>query len=100
VARNLGDLRRTADEFAFIEESDPRGFNINSWVMWLNRERWIDPLTVWHYDKGTIGFADGHAIVHTWVDPRTIRMSREQVFDTDATMNPDYQYLRARWRTE
>ncbi|MBI5862960.1 MAG: prepilin-type N-terminal cleavage/methylation domain-containing protein [Planctomycetes bacterium] len=93
-------IRKTADAFSFIEESDPRGVNMNSWVMWLQRERWIDPLTVWHYDKSTIGFVDGHAIVHAWQDPRTIRMSADQIFDTDATGNVDYRYLLARWSTQ
>ncbi len=97
VARRTTQLRRPGESFAFIEEADPRGVNMNSWVMWLNREQWIDPLTVWHYNKSTIGFADGHAIVHLWLDSRTIRMSREQVFNTDARDNADYQYLKARW---
>jgi prepilin-type N-terminal cleavage/methylation domain-containing protein/prepilin-type processing-associated H-X9-DG protein len=97
VARRTSQLRRPADSLAFVEESDPRGFNINSWVMWLQQERWIDPLTVWHNNRSTIGLADGHAIVRAWVDQRTIRMSMEQVFDADATDNADYRYLRQRW---
>jgi prepilin-type N-terminal cleavage/methylation domain-containing protein/prepilin-type processing-associated H-X9-DG protein len=100
VLRRLSQLRRPSDSFAFVEESDPRGFNINSWVFWLNQERWIDPLTVWHYNKGTIGYADGHAVVHQWLDRRTLRMSREQTFDTDATNNPDFRFLRAQWNPQ
>jgi prepilin-type N-terminal cleavage/methylation domain-containing protein/prepilin-type processing-associated H-X9-DG protein len=100
VLRRLTQLRRPADSVAFVEESDPRGFNINSWVLWLNQDRWIDPLTVWHYNKGTIGFADGHAIVHTWVDPRTIHMSEQQIFDAEAQNNEDFRYLRTRWNPQ
>ena len=27
---------------------------------------WTDPLAMWHNAKSTIGFADGHAEMHTW----------------------------------
>lgn len=97
VAYRTTQLRKPGDSFAFVEESDPRGFNINSWVMWLSAAAWIDPLTVWHLNKGTIGFVDGHAIVRTWVDPRTIEMSRKQDIDSDATNNEDWKWLRQRW---
>jgi prepilin-type N-terminal cleavage/methylation domain-containing protein/prepilin-type processing-associated H-X9-DG protein len=97
VARRMSELWRPADCFAFLEEADPRGLNMNSWVMWLNHPEWIDPLTVWHDDKGTIGFADGHAAIHTWVDRRTIRMSENQQFNQPANGNADYQWLRERW---
>jgi len=97
VPRLLSQLWRASDNFAFVEEADPRGFNINSWVMWLNRPEWIDPLTVWHQNTGTIGFADGHAAIHKWEDRRTIRMSEDQQFSTPANGNRDYQWLRERW---
>jgi prepilin-type N-terminal cleavage/methylation domain-containing protein/prepilin-type processing-associated H-X9-DG protein len=97
VVRRMTDLWRPADNYAFVEESDPRGLNINSWVLYLNREQWVDPLTVWHGDQGTIGFADGHAEVHRWMDRRTVNMSRDQLFGQLANNNPDYRYLRKRW---
>lgn len=100
VLTRLSQLRRAGDSFAFVEESDPRGFNINSWVFWLNQERWIDPLTVWHFNRGTIGFADGHAAVRTWVSQSTIDLSTQQLFDIDATNNPDFRYLRQRWNPQ
>lgn len=96
-AKRMGDLWRPADNFAFLEESDPRGLNIDSWVMYMTQERWIDTLTVWHGNEGTIGFADGHALLHRWEDPRTLRMSRDQVFSADATGNADYRFLKKRW---
>ncbi len=96
-AKRMGDLWRPADSFAFVEESDPRGLNIDSWVLYYTQDRWIDTLTVWHDNEGTVGFADGHAVLHRWEDPRTLRMSREQVFATDATNNADYKFLKKRW---
>ncbi len=98
AAKRMGDLWRPSDNFTFLEESDPRGFNINSWVMWLDKPRWIDPLTVWHGDLGTIGFADGHAVIHKWEDRRTIDMAASQSFDLPAKDNRDYEWLHERWR--
>jgi prepilin-type N-terminal cleavage/methylation domain-containing protein/prepilin-type processing-associated H-X9-DG protein len=97
VARRLSQLWRPADNYAFLEEADPRGLNMNSWVMWLNRREWIDPLTVWHDDTGTIGYADGHAAIRRWEDRRTIRMSENQQFSQPATGNRDYEWLKERW---
>lgn len=95
--KRMSELWRPQDNFAFIEESDPRGLNIHSWVMYISQQRWIDPLTVWHVEQSTIGFADGHALLHRWVDRRTVRMSRDQVFGADASNNADWQFLRSRW---
>lgn len=97
LSTRVTDIVRAGDSFAFLEESDPRGCNEGSWVMYLDHPQFIDILTVWHYDKGTLGFVDGHAIVRKWVDPRTIAMSRTQAFWADGTNNPDYEYLRTHW---
>ncbi len=86
------------ENFAFLEESDPRGCNEGSWVMWLDHPQWIDTLTVWHGSLGTLGYADGHASIHKWEDKRTIDMSANQQFNSTAKDNLDYQYLRGRWR--
>lgn len=95
--KKISELFRPSDSFAFVEESDPRGLNIHSWVMYYTQQRWIDPLTVWHSDQSTIGYADGHAALHRWEDRRTVNMSREQQFDLPALNNPDWRYLHDRW---
>lgn len=97
VPRLLSQLWRPSDNFAFLEEADPRGFNINSWVMLLDQAQWIDPLTVWHDNAGNIGFADGHAAIHRWEDRRTIRASADQQFNAPANGNRDYEWLKSRW---
>lgn len=96
-AKKLSQLWRPSDNFAFLEEADPRGLNMNSWVMWLNQPRWIDPLTVWHDDTGTIGYADGHAAIRRWEDRRTVRIAENQQFDQPANGNRDYTWLYERW---
>ncbi len=97
AARRVDQLWKSAEHFAFLEESDPRGLNMGSWVMFISTPQWIDPLTVWHDDRGTIGFTDGHGEIHTWKDRRTINMSRLQQFNQSAAGNADYQWLRERW---
>jgi prepilin-type N-terminal cleavage/methylation domain-containing protein/prepilin-type processing-associated H-X9-DG protein len=97
AARRVNQIRWPSESFAFIEESDPRGVNMGSWVMYLYVEEWIDILTVWHQNRGTIGFVDGHAIVHTWQDGRTIKLCEEQIFYYDAKDSLDWRYLKDRW---
>jgi hypothetical protein len=85
------------EKVIFLEESDFRGVNMDSWVMHIDIEKWVDPLTVWHKDAGTLGYADGHAEVHKWESRQTIEMSRNQQLDTDCPGNPDWAYLAAAW---
>lgn len=97
VTKVTSAIRRPADKIVFVEESDPRGLNMGSWVMYLNREEWIDPLTVWHHGCSTLGFADGHAFVRRWVDPRTVKMSQQQQFYQQAQNNADWRYMKQSW---
>ncbi len=68
------EIKNPADTFVFVEEIDPRGWNMGSWV--VSRDfgnSWIDPLAIWHSkNRGTLGFADGSANMHTWVNQSTI----------------------------
>jgi len=97
VTERLSSITRPADKYVFAEESDPRGVNMNSWVMYLDHEQWIDPLTIWHDERSTIGFADGHAEIHAWQDERTIRMSREHEFWRPCPDSPDWEYMSRGW---
>ena len=61
-------------EFPDVEENDPRGYNINSWVIHTDgtdATGWGDPLTVWHTGKSNLGFADCHAETWSWSDETT-----------------------------
>jgi prepilin-type N-terminal cleavage/methylation domain-containing protein len=68
------EIKNPADTFVFVEEIDPRGWNMGSWV--VSRDfgnSWIDPLAIWHSkNRSTLGWADGSAIMHTWVNQSTI----------------------------
>lgn len=91
-------IRHPASKYVFLEESDPRGMNSGSWVMSLHKEAWIDPLTVWHDDKSTLGFADGHAEIHQWFEQETIDMSKNQQFWVNCPGSRDWKYMHDGWQ--
>ena len=97
VTERIVNIDFPTTKVVFLEESDFRGVNMNSWVMHLDEERWVDPLTVWHDDSSTLGYADGHAEVHHWQSRQTIEMSERQQLDTACPGNPDWAYLAAAW---
>ena len=69
---NLSQIRRPAATFVFIEEYDSRGFNENSfYVDDYPSSNWVDIPLPYHSRCGMISFADGHAQVWVWGDPRT-----------------------------
>jgi prepilin-type processing-associated H-X9-DG protein len=79
IAKKLAEIRNPGITYIFLEEADRRGWNVGSWVMNLNRtDQWVDPFAIWHNNKSTLGFADGHAEKHNWVDSSTIEMSEKQ----------------------
>jgi prepilin-type processing-associated H-X9-DG protein len=62
------ELKKPAEQYIFVEEMDTRGENIGSFQMNPRDKTWTDPLAMWHNNKSTLGFADGHAEMHTWRD--------------------------------
>jgi prepilin-type N-terminal cleavage/methylation domain-containing protein/prepilin-type processing-associated H-X9-DG protein len=81
-AKKLSQIKRPSSKYVFVEESDPRGINGGIWVVYPQKEEryWVDPLAIWHNNRSTLGFADGHAEMMTWVDGSTSEMSRSQPF--------------------
>jgi len=80
-ARIYSDIKKPATKYVFLEDIDPRGFNTGSWVMNFNPPRWVDPLAMWHNERSTIGFADGHAEMHRWNDRSFIVWCQKAMFD-------------------
>ena len=60
--------------FVFLEEEDPRGWNMNS-LMARAKDGWYDKVAAWHDNGATISFADGRAEYWKWRDPRTLIMA-------------------------
>ena len=67
-----GAIQKAYATFVFIEELDPRGYEINSFM--VNRypgNSWTDVPSNMHINAGIISFADGHAQIWPFSDPRT-----------------------------
>ena len=76
------EIKQPADRYVFIEEIDPRGYNMGSWVVNETGNSWIDPLAIWHNKQSTMSWADGRAERHRWVDKSTIELA-QRAFDGD-----------------
>jgi len=82
------DIKSPALKFVFVEESDPRGWNMGSWVVnHLPSNSWIDPVAVWHNKRSCISWADGHADKHKWVDNSTMEVALRAAWNLGNVFN-------------
>jgi prepilin-type N-terminal cleavage/methylation domain-containing protein/prepilin-type processing-associated H-X9-DG protein len=72
---SYAEIKAPALKYVFVEEIDPRGHNMGSWVMEPDGSRWIDPLAIWHNKRSTFSYADGSAEKHRWVNQLTMDMA-------------------------
>jgi prepilin-type processing-associated H-X9-DG protein len=87
--------------FAMVEDADWRGYNIGTWsVNWMGDSfRWRSPVPLWHFNVGSIAFADGHAELHKWTDPalifvgQTAAHGRQEVNWEGPTNGADYLFV-------
>ena len=75
-------LVHPSERFVWIEENDPRGENLGSWIMSpgrpetdFNGAQLIDSTANFHGNASTFNFADGHADSKKWVDGVMIKYS-------------------------
>jgi prepilin-type N-terminal cleavage/methylation domain-containing protein len=74
------EISRPSDKFVWVEENDPRGDNLGSWIM--NQAgtvangfvgfSWIDSPAAFHGTSSSFNWADGHSSMHKWVDAATL----------------------------
>ncbi len=83
------EIKKPADTFVFVEEIDPRGWNMGSWVVSKDfGNSWIDPLAIWHSkNRGTLGWADGSANMHMWINPSTIEIAERAAWGDTSVFN-------------
>jgi prepilin-type N-terminal cleavage/methylation domain-containing protein len=63
-----------SEGMAFLEESDPRDYNLGTWVVDVKpNPGWVDGFAIFHGIVTTVSFADGHAETHRWTDPAVIK---------------------------
>jgi len=72
LAKKMSNIKAAGNKVVFLENMDSRGWAIGSWIMNYSSPQWYDPIAIWHKDRGTLGFADGHAEMHNWKDQSTI----------------------------
>jgi prepilin-type N-terminal cleavage/methylation domain-containing protein/prepilin-type processing-associated H-X9-DG protein len=79
-AIKYSDIKRPATKYIFLEDIDPRGYNTGSWVMAFPPS-WVDPLAMWHNQRSTMGFADGHSEMHRWNDKSFIDWCQRAMYE-------------------
>lgn len=82
----------------FLENADPRGWIMGSWLMDYTIPSWNDPFAIWHgtnYPMSPLGFADGHAENHRWVDKTTWQNAQFGTFSATPPANEreDIEYM-------
>jgi prepilin-type N-terminal cleavage/methylation domain-containing protein len=78
------EITRASEKFVWVEENDPRGDSIGSWIMTqagtvqdgFVGSRFIDSPAAFHGDSSSFNWADGHASMHKWRDPATLAYAR------------------------
>jgi hypothetical protein len=79
---------RPSAKLVFLENNDTRGWAMGSWMMYCQWNpssfSWIDTITAWHDYRTTLGFADGHAELHFWLENNTRDMIDGQWFGGSA----------------
>jgi prepilin-type processing-associated H-X9-DG protein len=74
------EFLRPSDKFVWVEENDPRGDSLGSWIMnqrgtvndGFVGSSFIDSPAAFHGDSSSFCWADGHASMHKWQDPATL----------------------------
>lgn len=92
-----GAIKKAYSTFVFIEELDPRGFEINSFMpTHYPANNWNDIPGNMHINAGILSFADGHAIIWPFSDPRTYQGPTQGMSTPNS---PDLRQLQAWYGT-
>ena len=92
-----GAIKKAYATFVFIEELDPRGYEINSFMVnHYPAQTWTDVPGNMHINAGIISFADGHAIIWPFADPRTYQNSSQNMSTPNS---PDLRQIQAWYGT-
>jgi prepilin-type N-terminal cleavage/methylation domain-containing protein/prepilin-type processing-associated H-X9-DG protein len=73
----ISSIDSPSQAMSFIEESDPRDYNLGTWVINVKPASWVDGFAIFHGNVTTISFADGHAENHGWHDPTTLKAAKD-----------------------
>jgi prepilin-type N-terminal cleavage/methylation domain-containing protein/prepilin-type processing-associated H-X9-DG protein len=71
--RKLTDVLRPATQFVFIDERE-ESIDDGYFLVFVDRKDvWGNLPAIYHNGASGLSFADGHAEVHRWIDPDTLR---------------------------
>ncbi|MCD6394007.1 MAG: type II secretion system protein [Planctomycetes bacterium] len=87
MAKKNNDIVSPSQKYIFVEEDvvnspvhGKQWHNLGGFVLMggSNYWQWWDIPAFYHNDRSTLGFADGHAEKHTWEDPRTLYLMKNE----------------------
>jgi prepilin-type N-terminal cleavage/methylation domain-containing protein/prepilin-type processing-associated H-X9-DG protein len=104
--KKITDVTRPSDAAAFVEEADPRGYNLGTWVLDSAAPvGWVDPFAIFHGNWSTFAMVDGHVEGHAWKDPATIKAARDSARGIQSfywsggnASNPDFRWMHAHYQ--
>lgn len=68
IFNKISRVTRPSESYVFVEESDQRAYNMDSFIINPEGYSWWDPLAVWHKGASSFSFADGHVEQRHWSD--------------------------------
>jgi len=82
--KRMAELKQPFRFYVFVEDGDPRkGHSNGTWDMDPGADSpspgspgGIDDVSIFHGNAGSLGFADGHGVIHKWVDGQTLSHNR------------------------
>lgn len=98
----FAQIKNPGDKIIFVEENDGRGLNAGAWdqdMRLVNQSvsawQWVDLPAIWHFDRSSFAFADGHAEKYKWVDAALIRDAGEgrHYLDVDDLRPDDFAFI-------
>ena len=106
VYDKISVIESPSQAMAFIEESDPRDFNLGTWVIDVKPSPgWVDGFAIFHGNVSTIAFADAHAETHTWREATTIKAAKDFAAGKESfywsggnAKNLDFQWIYERYK--
>ncbi|MHB1308417.1 MAG: prepilin-type N-terminal cleavage/methylation domain-containing protein [Limisphaerales bacterium] len=104
--KKLGTVLGPSEAMVFLEEADPRNYNLGTWVIDVDPAAgWVDPFAIFHGATSTIGFADGHAESHRWAEATTVKAATDSANGKSSfnwaggnNKNRDFQWVYQRYK--
>jgi prepilin-type N-terminal cleavage/methylation domain-containing protein len=89
----LARMHHPSNVFVFVEEFDPRGWNLGGFLQTNSGDVWVDYPAVFHHNGSILSFGDCHCEYYVYKDARTARI---QANNTSTPNNPDLKWFQQR----